>query len=647
MHRTVHCIGETAAAADDVWAVVADFDVGWHPMVAASTIEPISNAQIIRRFTATGDDTAMRERLTYLSHSDRTLAYTMVEGISGARRYDARLKITQSADGTTITWHADVDAASTRAAQIADGTKAIFDAGIATLMDPPQTNAKQPALLAHCKTSKLSLGQTPKLGLTVAPEGCHTAKTLFLYLHGIGGSRLNWDAQLRALGSLMPMAALDLRGYGDSTLGFAPTHIDEYCDDIFRVMAHFGADKVVLCGLSYGSWIAASFALRYPEKTAGLVLCGGCTGMSEAGPDEREAFRISRSVPLDAGQAPADFAPTVIDVIAGPNATKQMRADLLASMSSIPAATYRDALNCFCNPLETFDFAKATFPVMLLTGEHDKLAPPDEIRAVSQRFADAGTPFVRFEVIADAGHVCNVEQPDIVNRHLADFIIILAPKPSPKVAKRAEKRERILNAALREFSKNGYLGASMQAIADRAEVSKPTLYQYIGQKEDMFRAVLDHGRATILAPFQNVEGKDMVSVLWAFSWTYADYVLDPANLSIARLIIGEAERAPEAARDFHDAGPAQALAGIAEYLETQRTAGKLAFDAADMAGENLWSLILSGPRNHALHFPHNPSTQDILEKSIINGLRIFLRAYATQPDTDIATLEKISAARPL
>jgi hypothetical protein len=48
------------------------------------------------------------------------------------------------------------------------------------------------------------------------------------------------------------------------------------------------------------------------------VLSGGCTGMSEAGPDEREAFRVSREVPLNAGQVPADFAPAVVKVLAGP-----------------------------------------------------------------------------------------------------------------------------------------------------------------------------------------------------------------------------------------------------------------------------------------------------------------------------------------
>jgi pimeloyl-ACP methyl ester carboxylesterase len=192
-------------------------------------------------------------------------------------------------------------------------------------------------------------------------------------------------------------------------------------------MEGFGARRLVLVGLSYGAWIATSFAMRHGHLLDGLVLSGGCTGMSEAGPDEREAFRLSREVPLDAGQAPRDFAPAVVKVLAGPNASEATRAALLASMSAIPAATYRDALRCFTNPLERFDFSRITMPALLMTGDHDRLAPPHEIRGVAGRIWDAAPrPDVRFEVIADAGHLCNLEQPEAYNRHLLAFLRRLA-----------------------------------------------------------------------------------------------------------------------------------------------------------------------------------------------------------------------------
>jgi pimeloyl-ACP methyl ester carboxylesterase len=253
------------------------------------------------------------------------------------------------------------------------------------------------------------------------------ANILCLFLHGIGGSRTNWDAQLAVAGQHVTAAAMDLRGYGDSDLGPAPSTVDDYCQDIRRAMGHFGASRLVLCGLSYGSWIATSFAMRHPEKLSGLILSGGCTGMSEASAEEQAAFRAAREVPLNQGKSPADFAPTVVQLIASPNAGPEVREQLRASMAAIPSATYRDALQCFAHPKERFDFSKLTMPVLMMTGEHDRLAPPTEIRGVAERIhAASPDPNVRFEVIAGAGHVCNVEAPASYNRVLTEFLQSLA-----------------------------------------------------------------------------------------------------------------------------------------------------------------------------------------------------------------------------
>jgi pimeloyl-ACP methyl ester carboxylesterase len=131
---------------------------------------------------------------------------------------------------------------------------------------------------------------------------------------------------------------------------------------------------------------------------------------------------------LNAGQTPADFAPVVLGVISGPNASDDVRQQLLESMSAISVHTYRDALNCFTNPAETFDFSRLTMPVLMMTGEHDRLAPPAEIRGIANRIVDAVTvvenqfPDVQFEIIDRAGHVCNLENPQRYNHLLQQFL---------------------------------------------------------------------------------------------------------------------------------------------------------------------------------------------------------------------------------
>jgi pimeloyl-ACP methyl ester carboxylesterase len=415
--------GQLAAEAGAVWAMARGFLDPWHPAINRIDAEP--GVHDTRRFTVKGEDTVYRERLTYRSDSDRVLAYRMLSGIEGADRYDARLSVGANDTGASVLWSAEISARADRLAAICSGTEAVFRMGIDALAHArPTPPAQRPSAAGPVPVETRLLDGTPRLALSVAGN----SGPLVIFLHGIGGGRVNWHRQLHALAPFARAVALDLRGYGGSTLGFGPSTVDGYCDDILRVADAFGADRFVLVGLSYGAWIATSFAMRHPGRLMGLVLSGGCTGMSEAGPEEREAFRISREVPLDAGQRPADFAPAVVTILAGPQAGAETRAELLASMAAIPAETYRDAIHCFTNPLERFDFSRITLPCLLMTGEHDRLAPPAEIRAVAGRILDASPePDVRFEVIGGAGHLCNIEAPGEYDAHLIPFLQRVAP----------------------------------------------------------------------------------------------------------------------------------------------------------------------------------------------------------------------------
>jgi pimeloyl-ACP methyl ester carboxylesterase/AcrR family transcriptional regulator len=652
---TVQQTAKLAAPPAQVWAVLRDFAAPWHPDMAWCREEIAADGARERVFAMTGEDGRYRERLTYFSDAERSLSYVLTEGIEGAQDYRARVRVEAAEGGAAVSWSARIIATAARLEPVRAGTEAILRRGLEALPDlareaappapdtPPQGGAE---VLRH------HIGGTPRLSYLTTGLPDTPPEALIVFLHGIGGNATNWTAQLETLGARHPVAALDMRGYGESTLGFLPSQIDDYCEDLLQLARAFRARKLLLCGLSMGSWIATSFAMRHPEKLAGLILAGGCTGMSEADPDERETFRVSREVPLSQGQSPADFAPAVVDVIAGPDAGPEVRRALLDSMAAIPAASYRDALNCFCNPMERFDFARIDCPVLMVTGEHDRLAPPEEIRAVSYRIHDAieargGWPDVRFEVLEGAGHLCNLEAPEAFNRLADAFLTRLLGsgeerRPSREDRRRAKSR-RILDAALAEFCARGFDGASMNAIAERAGVSKPTLYQYFGDKDGLFDAVLDEGRVVLLAPLGATQG-DLVDRLWQFAWTYADFVLRPDMLSLARLILGEAERRPESAVAYHRSGPGRAFAGIVTFVGEMAAAGRLEVDDAELAAQDLWSLILSGPRDHYLHHVRERPDRASLARHITHGLRVFLTVYSARPDADLAELERHAAA---
>ena len=63
---------------------------------------------------------------------------------------------------------------------------------------------------------------------------------------------------------------------------------------------------------------------------------------------------------------------------------------------------------------------------------------------------------------------------------------------------RAVREQQMLDAAVQVFSVNGYHETSMDAIAAKAEISKPMLYLYYGSKEDLFGACLDRELARFI-----------------------------------------------------------------------------------------------------------------------------------------------------
>ena len=209
---------------------------------------------------------------------------------------------------------------------------------------------------------------------------------------------------------------------------------------------------------------------------------------------------------------------------------------------------------------------------------------------------------------------------------------------------RLNRERAILDAALKVFAAAGYTGASMDAVAAEAGVTKPTLYSYFPSKESLFQAMMLGKRDVMLDVFEHPSDQGMVADLLVFAWAYADTVMRPEMLALARLIIGEVQRFPEIGRAYQASGPDHLLRGIMRYLDGQRRAGRLDFEDAELAAQDLWGLILSAPRTQALYMPDAQPDRATLQRYILNGLRVFLKAYSTAPAADLAQLEALTGA---
>lgn len=413
--------GPVSTTKQAIWDQLKGFTRPWHPLVDKETSTKGAYGQQQTVFTMLGSDTQYVEQLSFISHSQHWLGYQLTQGIEAIDDYRAWVEVTDQ----EIIWQADVYGPEEIAQEVAKGSTQVLQMAVDSLADIAQLEAQAPSPdLPNCHIDTTTIPGQPILS-------CHTAglentsDTLLIFLHGIGGQANNWQPQLQQLGHLLPCVAMDLRGYGASELGDGATTLDDYFADIFRIKAYFGADKLILCGLSYGAWIATSFTAQHPECVQGLIASGGCTGMSQASQEERQTFLQARQKPLNEGLSPQDFALPVVDVIAGPHASEQQKSQLFASMAAIDRATYADAIACFCNPPNKIEFTNIHCPMLLMTGDQDPLASAAEITQLAKQLhaIDNGGPcWLQLEILANCGHVCNLLQPQAYNHHLYQFV---------------------------------------------------------------------------------------------------------------------------------------------------------------------------------------------------------------------------------
>lgn len=254
---------------------------------------------------------------------------------------------------------------------------------------------------------------TPGLALDLMGRG-----PLLLFLHGIGGNRSNWRANLPAFAPHFACAAWDARGYGGSDDYDGPLAFDDFVADVLRVLDHFGVTRAHLCGLSMGGRIAMRTALLHPERIATLTLLDTHEGFESFSPEQRQAFVDSRRAPLLAGKEPKDIAGPVARSLAGPKARPEHVRQLEESIASLHKFSYIKSLEATVGQVTVGDISTITEPAHFVVGEDDPLTPVAMHHEMAAKMG--GAPV---SVVPEAGHLSNIENADAFNRIALDWLL--------------------------------------------------------------------------------------------------------------------------------------------------------------------------------------------------------------------------------
>jgi TetR/AcrR family transcriptional regulator, regulator of autoinduction and epiphytic fitness len=181
----------------------------------------------------------------------------------------------------------------------------------------------------------------------------------------------------------------------------------------------------------------------------------------------------------------------------------------------------------------------------------------------------------------------------------------------------------VLDAGVEEFLANGYAGATLEAIARRAEVSTATVFKHFRTKADIFGAIMSR-------VFGNEAGQDIPmpvagdpkAGLIALGLHYADAIRIPNIRALFRVMIAEVPRFPELGKQLYEKGKAPYLERLHSYLKSEVKAGMLTIADVPLAARQFLGMI-----NDVVFWPHMLIID--LEVSDREAKRIVLQAVNT------------------
>jgi pimeloyl-ACP methyl ester carboxylesterase len=174
---------------------------------------------------------------------------------------------------------------------------------------------------------------------------------------------------------------------------------------------------VVLGGLSMGGYVVFEFYRKYPLRTAGLILAATRAGADspEAKANRDKAATTAREKGVGA------IVETMLPKILSPE-TYQTRPELVTRvrkmMVSTPLAAVLGDLAAMRDRADaTAMLAQIDKPTLILHGADDQLIPPAEAQAIG-----VAIPNARLQILPEAGHLLNLEQPETFNEAVRGFL---------------------------------------------------------------------------------------------------------------------------------------------------------------------------------------------------------------------------------
>ena len=241
--------------------------------------------------------------------------------------------------------------------------------------------------------------------------------------HEFAGDFRSWEPQARYFSRRYRVITYNARGYPPSDV---PTDEDAYSqdmhvEDLRGLLEHLGIEKAHICGLSMGGTLALNFGLRYPQMAKSLIIAAAGSGSVDVEAWRENVAASSRAMEERGMSAMTDYSQGEARVQLRRKDPRGYRefADQFLSHSSLGSAlTFRGVQGKRPPVFALEDEMRAmTVPTLIMLGDEDDPCIEASI------FMKRCIPASGLVMFPQSGHAINLEEPDLFNRSVEDFLM--------------------------------------------------------------------------------------------------------------------------------------------------------------------------------------------------------------------------------
>ena len=241
-----------------------------------------------------------------------------------------------------------------------------------------------------------------------------------IFLHGFPFDQNMWDAQVEFLKNDFLCVTYDIRGLGKSDSSDGHFTMEMFADDCLTIIAELELDKPVLCGLSMGGYLGFRVLERAQEIFLAAILCDT---RAESDSDAAKLKRANgvRQINAEGVEKFVEgFVPNCFSEKFKTENVAEYNVYLERSKKSNPLGLKGCLLAMQGRTSTTSYLSQIKIPTLLLCGIEDNLTPPAEMKEVADKI-----PNSKYLVVPEAGHMTPIENPEVVNKAMKDFLLSL------------------------------------------------------------------------------------------------------------------------------------------------------------------------------------------------------------------------------